>query len=95
MGHSDDWDDHLEASYPENPDDEEERGHVSCVDRARERLEQLFKSRPQEVFCERQLQVHLEDEFFHWVTSRALQEMAEDILGARVLFRIEKSAQDI
>jgi hypothetical protein len=46
--------------------------------RAYERLRQLFEDRPEEVFFSRQLEVSLEDDFFHWVSNRALRRLAEE-----------------
>jgi hypothetical protein len=45
------------------------------VDGAKQELSQLFAARPLDVFYERQLQVLLEDRYFHWITSKALREL--------------------
>ena len=68
------------ASEPEEPPRD------SFVDRAKSDLRELFESEPESVFYQRQLQVIYEDEYFHWVTVRALSELVEEgILVAEVL----------
>ena len=44
---------------------------------ARERLRALFTEHRDEVFFSRQLEVRYEAEFFHWITNRALRELAQ------------------
>lgn len=41
------------------------------------RLVELFDAQPNQVFFETQLAIHFENEFFHWVTVRALKELRE------------------
>jgi hypothetical protein len=41
------------------------------------RLLQLFESEPERVFFESQLAIRFEDDFFHWVTVRALKDLRE------------------
>jgi hypothetical protein len=48
------------------------QSHDSYVRAARDRLEEFFEERCSSVFFGNQLAVHHEDEFFHWVTYRAL-----------------------
>jgi len=55
-----------------------EDGEDAYVTDARGELLKLINARPQEVFYERQLQVFFENQFYHWVTSKALDELAED-----------------
>ncbi len=47
-------------------------------DKARARLLAHFEDHPQEVFYSRQLEVLFEDEYFHWVTNRALRRLVEE-----------------
>jgi hypothetical protein len=42
---------------------------------ARAELEGLFQKKQSEVFFSRQLEVRLEDDYFHWVTNRAIREL--------------------
>lgn len=46
-------------------------------------LRELFEAHRGEVFFSRQLEVQHEDDYFHWVTNRALRELRDDglILG--------------
>jgi hypothetical protein len=52
------------------------RDHV--VDEAKEELEGFFAGNSKSVFYQRQLQVIFEDNFFHWITARALSELVEE-----------------
>jgi hypothetical protein len=52
------------------PDSEEEK--------ARARLLAYFVDHPQDVFYSRQLEVLFENEFFHWITNRALRRLIEE-----------------
>jgi len=62
------------------------------VDRAKQKLVDLFTRRAAEVFYERQLQLSLEDEFFHWVTSKALQELVSERRIGTFLSKMEVDA---
>jgi hypothetical protein len=64
--------DHIDLE--EEPYWPEERSDPAQV-RARQALIDLFGRRREEVFYSRQLEVMLEGEFFHWITSRALREL--------------------
>lgn len=46
-------------------------------ERARERLESFFEDNQEGVCYSRQLAVMNEDDFFHWVTYRALMELVD------------------
>jgi hypothetical protein len=48
------------------------------IDQARDALQQFFRDNAQEVFYERQLTILFEDRFFHWITVKALHELARD-----------------
>lgn len=48
------------------------------VDEARETLENFFRDNSDEVFYERQLAIIFEEPFFHWITVKALHELARD-----------------
>jgi hypothetical protein len=68
---------HWEDYEPDFDDFEEERRpRDAMVDTAKEALRDLFKRERKEVFYKRQLQVIFEDRFFHWITDRALKELA-------------------
>ncbi len=58
--------------YPRVPDSEE--------DKARARLLAYFVDHPEEVFYSRQLEIMFEDEFFHWITNRALRRLVAESL---------------
>lgn len=45
---------------------------------AREELRTLFAARANEVFYSRQLELLLEDHFFHWITHRALKDLVAE-----------------
>jgi hypothetical protein len=65
----------FDPDVPE-PADEPERD--TYVDRAKEELVAFFNLRPESVFYQRQLVVMFEDEYFHWITARALSELVEE-----------------
>jgi hypothetical protein len=46
-----------------------------------EKLKDFFEKRKEEVFFSRQIEVIYEDEFFHWITNRALR----DLVGGGLL----------
>ena len=69
------WDlDDIEAMQVPN----DERPPDPQQKKARERLRFLFSENPKQVFFSRQLEVLLEGEFFHWVTSRAVHELVAE-----------------
>jgi hypothetical protein len=47
---------------------------------AREVLEAFFEEHREGVFFSRKIEVQNEDQYFHWVTNRALRELVEDSL---------------
>jgi hypothetical protein len=66
---SDDFDDFAEVEKP--------RDHQ--IDAAKERLmEAFFPDDAVKVYYGRQLEIALEDEFFHWITKKALNELVEE-----------------
>ncbi|HLC41870.1 MAG TPA: hypothetical protein VJO34_09625 [Methylomirabilota bacterium] len=68
------WDYYDEP--PDYLDDEPEvRPRDPKTDEAKARLVTLFEENPERVFFGRQIEVLLEREFFHWITSRALAEL--------------------
>ena len=76
-------DDHFDAYYDEYHDalepDEPERPRYRRIDEAKDvLLEGLFRAQPERVFYERQIQVLSERRFFHWITGRALGELAAE-----------------
>jgi hypothetical protein len=82
-----------------DPDDhgsEEFEGHPSPVDdpavhALEPRLLELFEAEPETVFFENQLAIRFEDEFFHWVTVRALKELRE---SGKIGSELQQLAQD-
>ncbi len=44
---------------------------------AREELKKLFNENKQSVFFSRQLEVRMEDRYFHWITNRAIRDLIE------------------
>jgi hypothetical protein len=56
------------------PDEEYEEGYVR---RAKREILELVRSRPGDCFYERQLQIRYERSFYHWITSRAIDDLAE------------------
>jgi hypothetical protein len=63
--------------YAEEPE-EEERPRDPAVDQAKKVLRQFFREYPRRVFYLRQVAVLFERRFFHWITSKALDELATD-----------------
>jgi hypothetical protein len=56
-------------------------GRDPMIDAAKTKLMEFFKSRPNEVFYDQQLQILMEEKpfrFFHWITSAALKELREE-----------------
>jgi hypothetical protein len=48
------------------------------VDQAKDDLRNFFAGEPESVFYQRQLQVIFEKKYFHWITSHALSELAQE-----------------
>jgi hypothetical protein len=48
------------------------------IDEAKEKLLALFDAEPNEVFYEHQLEILFERQYFHWITGKALHELADD-----------------
>ena len=68
---------------PDENDDEseslpEEDFEDSYVAQAKEELIGRIDGQREDVFYERQLQVSFENDYYHWVTARALEELTED-----------------
>ena len=68
-------DSHLE-SWAESEPEPQQRDPV--VDDAKEELKKFFAENPDKAFYQRQLQIIFEGPFFHWITARALAELAEE-----------------
>jgi hypothetical protein len=69
----------YEPDYePDIGEEEEERPRDPAVDRAKEAIRAFFDHERMNVFYKQQLEVIFEDDFFHWVTSRALSELAAE-----------------
>jgi hypothetical protein len=77
-----DYEDHDEPPY-EQPRD-------AAIDRAIERLRAFFKESPQKLYYSTQIETTLEREFFHWITGKALLEMAD----AREIQRVSVNVQN-
>jgi len=45
---------------------------------AREFLREFFKSNPERVYFSRQLEVQNENRYFHWITNRAIRDLAAE-----------------
>lgn len=68
----DSWDDEYDPNADrEAPSDSKEQ-------EAREALIELIEANPERVFFTTQLEVMLEDDFFHWITGRAIQGLVDD-----------------
>lgn len=77
-----DWSDYT--------DEPEEYPRDSKVDDAQEAILDLFEQNPDQVFYGRQVEVLLEKDFFHWITTKALNELA----GSRTLEAEKLSLDD-
>lgn len=62
----------------ESPEQALERVAERYVERARGKIVALLSEQPESVFYGRQLQLLLEKEFFHWITSKASNELAAE-----------------
>ena len=67
-----------EDSRSEEREWQDKPQHDTYVDRAKEQLVAFFRLHPESVFYQRQLLVIFEDEFFHWITARALSELVQE-----------------
>jgi hypothetical protein len=69
----------YEPDYePDIEEEEEQRPRDAAVDRAKDAIRAFFDRERANVFYKQQLEVIFEDIFFHWVTSRALSELAAE-----------------
>lgn len=66
-----DEDDFFGWAPPERPPDPKQAD-------ARGELRQFFEGHRDEVFSSRQVEVHFEDRFFHWITNRAIRDLVEE-----------------
>lgn len=66
-----DDEDYFGWSPPERPPDPRQAD-------AREQLRAFFEANREEVFSSRQVEVHFEGTFFHWITNRALRDLVEE-----------------
>lgn len=64
------WDDESEWEDEPRNDPKEEEARQTLIDRLEANVERVYYMR--------QLQVLLEDEFFHWITSRAIRGLRDD-----------------
>lgn len=74
---------HLQRDEPDWEFDYEEPEEQALprdpvVDEAKQRLRKFFEAESGEVFYQRQLQVMFEETYFHWITARALAELAAE-----------------
>jgi hypothetical protein len=63
--------------YPYDADDEPVQPRDPILDKAITRLQQLFSNEPNRLFHSTQIETTFEREFFHWITGRALLELAQ------------------
>jgi hypothetical protein len=69
----------YEPDYePDIREEEDDRPRDSVVDQAKDAIRAFFDKERANVFYKQQLEVIFEDSFFHWVTSRALSELASE-----------------
>src|SRR3954468_13727939 len=57
---------------------EPERSHDPQLALARADVAEFFESNHAQVFYSRQVEVRLEDKYFHWITNRAIRELLAD-----------------
>jgi hypothetical protein len=65
-------DEEAEAREPDLPEAKREDPYL---EQAKLEIEDLFEAEPKQIVYERQLEVQLERQFFHWVTARAVEEL--------------------
>ena len=69
------WDEGMYSEWDEEP------RHDPKEEEAKKALIEIFEANRERVYYGRQLQVMLEDDFFHWITSRAIRALKdEDVL---------------
>ncbi len=70
----------MSDDYDDIDDEEERLAEIEerYVDAAKAEILKLINERPKDVFYERQFQVFFEKRFFHWITARAADELAQD-----------------
>jgi hypothetical protein len=71
--------DDVFEDWPEPDSDatEAEARHDPKVDEASDKLLAFIESDPGEVFYEMQLEVLFEDDYFHWITTKALAQLRD------------------
>ncbi len=71
--------DYTPDDWPEPDFDspEAELRHDPKVDQASDKLLAFIESNPGEVFYEMQLEVLFEDDYFHWITTKALAQLRD------------------
>ena len=57
--------------------EEDEPRHDPKVEKAADKLLAFIEGNPDEVFYEMQLEVLFEDEYFHWITTKALAQLRD------------------
>lgn len=57
---------------------EEPRPRDAKTDEAKARLSELFEEKSEQVFYGRQVEVLLEKDFYHWITSRTMNELVQE-----------------
>jgi len=75
-----DYDDDQDAELPRDP----------AIDRAIQKLSDFFLATPRRLFYSTQIETTLERDFFHWITGKALLEMAQ----TREIHRIPETIQE-
>lgn len=68
----------YDPDYDPDIEQEESQPRDPVVDQAKEEIRAFFGEERSSVFYKQQLEVIFEDRYFHWVTSRALSELAAE-----------------
>jgi hypothetical protein len=69
---------------------EEEKPRDPAIDLARDHLKQLFEESPARLYYSTQIETSCERKFFHWITGKALLELANEKQIQRLTVRIQE-----
>jgi len=67
----------MDDYFYEDEAEEPKRPRDPVLDQAMARVQELFNAEPDRLFHSTQIETTLEREFFHWITGRALLEIAQ------------------
>lgn len=70
--------DEYEGYFDDFEYEDKERPPDPAQEQARERLRKYFEDKKEAVFFSRQIEVQFENDFFHWVTNRALTDLIDE-----------------